>query len=280
MSDNGKTLEHTAQVQNHTEMSARKKVLRLGRLLGLASEAEYLPANASVLERAEMRLRKQLEQYQRNLENIYAMTLSYTPSDVAGVDLDADWTHQFFSMAEQIHNHTMQDLWARILASEIVQPGNFSLRTLETLTKLTLKESHILEKALGMAVKINQESRLKLISGYRVSGGLGHYFRKQNHVNLGLSNFGLPYSNLLTLVDAGLLHRGEFETGLLAAQTPLELHFPHNTVTVKPKSGYLLFNYYRLSPVGEELAALVTPKIDDAYLSAMRAMFAKDFTIS
>ncbi|KFZ39096.1 hypothetical protein HR45_01475 [Shewanella mangrovi] len=273
-------MESSAHVETHIEMSARKKVLRLGRLLGLASEADYQPANATVLDRAHMRQRKQLEQYQRNLEAIYAMTLSYTPSDVTGAELDADWIHQFFAMAETIHNHTMQDLWARILASEIVQPGNFSLRTLETLTKLTLKEAHILEKALGMAARLNHESRLKLISGYRLSGGIGHYFRKQSHVNLGLSNFGMPYSNLLTLVDAGLLHRGEFETGLLAPKSAVELHFPHSTITLKPKSGHLLFNYYRLSPVGEELAALVAPKIDDAYLSAMRALFAKDFSIS
>lgn len=273
------TANEDAHVDTHMEMSARTKVLRLGRQLGLASEADYAPANASVLQRGQMRQQKQLEQQQRNIEAIYAMTLSYTPSDVTGAELDADWTHQFLQMAEQIHNHTMQDLWARILASEVVNPGNFSLRTLETLTKLTLREAHLFEKALGMCVKINAESRLKLLSGYRLSGGIGHYFRKQLTVNLGLSNFGLPYSNLLTLIDAGLLHRGDFETGLLPAKTPIVLSFTHSKISLKPKSAHLLFNYYRLSPVGEELAALVAPKIDDSYLSAIKALFAKDFAI-
>lgn len=266
-------------VDSHLEMSARKKVLRLGRQLGLASEGDYQPANASILQRAEMRQQKQLIQRQHNIETIYSLTLSYTPSDVIGAELDADWLHQYLQMAEQINNRTMQDLWARILASEVVNPGNFSVRTLETLTKLTLKEAHILEKALGMAVKLNQESRLKLLSGYRLSGGIGQYFRKQTAVNLGLSNFGMPYSHLLTLVDAGLLHRGDFETGLLPAKTPIELHFPASKITLKPKSGYLLFSYYRLSPVGEELAMLVPPKIDEQYISAIKALFAKDFNV-
>ncbi len=57
-------------------------------LLGLASEQDYKPANASVAERAAFRIDKQQAQYQRNLENIYAMALSYTPSDVTGVELD------------------------------------------------------------------------------------------------------------------------------------------------------------------------------------------------
>lgn len=76
------------EIEEPGQASARKKALRLGRLLGLASEQDYKPANASVAERAAFRIDKQQAQYQRNLENIYAMALSYTPSDVTGVELD------------------------------------------------------------------------------------------------------------------------------------------------------------------------------------------------
>ncbi|EJB8562011.1 TIGR03899 family protein, partial [Citrobacter freundii] len=139
---------------------------------------------------------------------------------------------------------------------EIINPGNFSLRTLATLKQLTLREAHILEKALGMAVKVNNESRLKLISGYRVSGGIGQYFRKHSAVNLGLSQFGMPYSSILTLVDGGILHRGEFETGILDSKSPLQLQIQQQHLKLTPKSGHLLFSYYRFTPVGDELALL------------------------
>ncbi|MCM2528127.1 TIGR03899 family protein [Shewanella algae] len=268
------------EIEEPGQASARKKALRLGRLLGLASEQDYKPANASVAERAAFRIDKQQAQYQRNLENIYAMALSYTPSDVTGVELDPDWVHQFFQMAEQIHNRKMQDLWARILSSEIINPGNFSLRTLATLKQLTLREAHILEKALGMAVKVNNESRLKLISGYRVSGGIGQYFRKHSAVNLGLSQFGMPYSSILTLVDGGILHRGEFETGILDSKSPLQLQIHQQHLKLTPKSGHLLFSYYRFTPVGDELALLVRPREDEAYINALKALFTKDFSIS
>lgn len=262
-----------------TDVSARKKALLLGRQLGLASEQEYRPANASVAERAQHRARKLASQHQANVETIFALALSYTPSDVTGVELDPDWSYQFFAMAEQINNRKMQDLWARILSSEIVNPGNFSLRTLALLKQLTHREAQILEKALGMAAKVNHEQRLKLIVGYRLSGGIGQYFRKTSAVNLGMSQFGMPYSNILTLVDAGILHSSEFETGLLNSKTPIHFALQNTQMKLTPKSGHLLFSYYRFTPIGDELAQLVTPKVDTEYLKAMQALFAKDFKI-
>jgi uncharacterized repeat protein (TIGR03899 family) len=283
-SDNTKGADMTEKGQKVPEVSARKKALTLGHQLGLASDKGYSPGNASLAERAQQRLQIQECGYQANLETIYSLALGYTPSDVTGIELDADWRHQFFKMAEQIHNRAMQDLWARILASEIVKPGNFSLRTLSTLRQLTHREAIILEKALGLAVTVNQDPRLKLISGYRLTGGLSQYFRKTSSVNLELSQFGLPYSNLLTLMDAGILHASEFETGLLHHKTPVcftPQGDPANNLKLKltPSNGHLLFTYYRFTPVGDELAQLVQPKPDGAYFQMLRQLFAQDFKI-
>ncbi|BAJ00560.1 TIGR03899 family protein [Shewanella violacea] len=262
-----------------SDVSARKKALQLGLRIGLSSEEGYSATTASVAERAEHRQRKLMSQYQANLETIYKIALSITPSDVTGTDLDPDWSHQFFKIAEQIHNRKMQELWGRILANEITSPGNFSLRTLTTLKQLTHKEAQILEKALGMAVKINNETRLKLIIGYRYAGGIGQIFRKSSPINIGLSNFGLPYSSILTLIDAGILHRSEFESGLLNSKTPIHFTMLDTKMKLTPKSGHLLFNYYRLTPIGDEITQLVHPKADNEYTKAMRSLFAKDFKI-
>ena len=261
------------------DVSALKKALLLGRQLGLSSEDEYRPSNASIAERAEHRQHKQLCHYQQNLETIYTIALSHTPSDVTGVDLDPDWAHQFFQLAEQIHNRKMQKLWGRILANEITKPGNFSLRTLSILKKLTHKEALIFEKALGMAVQTNGESRLKLINGYRYTGAIDQIFRKSETINIGFSNFGMPYSNILTLVDAGILHRGEFETGRLNNKKTINMTLLSETIKLTPKSGHLLFNYYRLTPIGEELTQLIQAKPDIEFNKAIRSLFAKDFKI-
>ncbi|MBB1383378.1 TIGR03899 family protein [Shewanella sp. SR41-2] len=273
-------IDVTTTQDDNTQVSARKKTLLLGRIIGLASEEDYRPSTASVAERAEYRQRKQLSQYQTNLESIFALAINYTPSDVTGVELDPDWRYQFFQMAEQIHNRKMQDLWARILASEIVNPGNFSLRTLAVLLQLTFREALIFEKALGMSVKINTEPRFKLLSSYRINGGMKQYFRKHTQTNFGLSQFGLPYSSILTLVDAGILHKSEFETGLLNNNEHIQLTMCNATLLLKPKHQHLLFTYYRFTTVGDELCQLIQAKSDDEFINAVKTMLAKDFMIN
>lgn len=275
---------HNNMAEHHTHLahqhvSARKKALLLGRQLGLASEQAYHPAQSSLAERAAHRAHTLANQYQTNVETIFALALNYTPSDVTGVELDPDWSHQFFMMAEQIQNRTMQDLWARILASEIVNPGNFSLRTLALLKQLTYREAQMLEKALTMAAKVNHEPRFKLVSGYRLSGGIGQYFRRNTNFNLSLSQFGLPYSSMLTLVDAGIFHSSEFETGELNRKTPIHLSFPGLSMQLIPKRRHLQLKYYRLTPIGDELAQLVPPKAEPAYYQALQQQFAQDFII-
>ena len=277
--DNNMT-EADIKVIDSTNISARKKALLLGRMLGLASEEDYRPSSASIAERAQHRQRKQLSAYQANLENIFALALNYTPSDVTGVELDADWSHQFFQMAEQIHNRKMQDLWARILASEIVSPGNFSLRSLLVLKQFTFREALILEKALGMSAKIGTDNRYKLLSGYRINGGMKQYFRKNNQVNIPLSQYGLPYSNILTLIDAGVIHNSEFETGLLDPKVKLSMQFVHDNFTLQPKSQHLLFTYYRLTTIGDEICQLIAAKQDNGFNQMLRGVLLQDFSIS
>jgi uncharacterized repeat protein (TIGR03899 family) len=260
-------------------MSARKKALLLARVIGLASEGDYRPADSSVADRALYRQRKLLSQYQANLETIFSMALTHTPSDVTGSDLDVDWSHQFFQMAEQIHGRKMQELWAKILASEIVKPGNYSLRTLATLKQLTLREAIILEKALGMCVRLNQEPRLKLLNCYKLTGGVKQYFRKNSLSSMGLSQFGMPYANILTLIEAGILYSTEFETGLLGASTPITVTLSDGQFNLTPKNAHLLFNYYRFTPIGDELCSLITPRHDNEYCTHMQLVLSQDFKL-
>lgn len=261
-------------------MSARKKALLLARVIGLASEGDYRPADSSVAQRALHRQTKLLSQYQANLETIFSLALEHTPSDVTGTDLDVDWSHQFFQMAEQIHGRKMQELWAKILASELVKPGNYSLRTLTTLKQLTLREAIILEKALGMSMRFNQEPRLKLLNCYKLTGGVKQYFRKNTLMPIGLSQFGMPYSSVLTLIEAGILYSNEFETGLLEANTPIAVTTSEGQFTLTPKNAHLLFNYYRFTPIGDELCSLITPRHDNAYSDNIRQVLSQDFKIT
>lgn len=260
------------------EVSAQKKLLLLGRQLGMARTDSYQPAKASVTERASHRQQILSNQYQLNLETIYKISLSHCSSEITGSNLDPDWSHQFFKLAEQIHNRTMQELWGRILAHELTNPGSFSLRTLTTLKQLTHKEALVLEKAASVAAKFNGEKRLKLLTGYRTSGGIGQIFRKSGPTTINLSHFGLPYSNILMLVDAGIMHKAEFETGVLEARQPITLFWADKKLSFSPKRDHLVFNYYRFTTVGDELCQLMHLTTDHHYCKAIGELFSKDFT--
>ncbi|MGB0894904.1 MAG: TIGR03899 family protein [Parashewanella sp.] len=265
---------------DNTRVSAQRKVLYLGKQLGLASEEGYKPSDVSAAVRGEHRARKQLANYQNNLERIYKKALEITDAEVTGIDLDPDWLHNFFQMAEQIHSPKMQELWARILAKEVVNPGNFSIHTLTTLKQLTQREAQVLEKALSLACTTNNETRLKLINGYRLTGGLALYFRKTPKIQLDLSQFGLPYSNILSLINAGIIHPEELETGLLTKGQEVQVTFARDQHVYIPKRHHLLIRYYRLTAIGNELAQLVTPKQDNKFTATINKLFNKDFIIS
>ncbi len=267
-------------VNQSSDVSARRKTLNLGSRLGLAADGDYNPANASVAARGEYRQRRQIAGYQKNLESVYQIALEHTPSDVTGIEPDPDWLYHFFEMAEKIHNPKMQDLWGRILAKEIVSPGNFTIETLVTLKKLTHREALIFERTLGLASTFNGEARLKLLSRYRLTGGWITYFRGNSIQLFDLSKFGLPYSGILTLIQAGILHPEEFETGKLAKGEWVKLTYPRRQFTLRPKIPHIVFGYYRFTDTGNELAQLVTPKAENAIFDAVRQTLAKDFIIA
>ncbi len=264
---------------NTNDASARRKALNLGSHLGLATDGDYKPATASIAARGEYRQRKLIANYQKNLESIYQLALDHTPSDVTGIDLDPDWLYHFFEMAEKIHNPKMQDLWARILAKEIVKPGNFTIETLETLKKLTQREAMILERALALGSTFNTENRLKLLSRYRITGGLTSYFRSNPIRLFDLSQFGLPYSSILTMIHAGILHPEEFETGKLSKGEEIKLTYPHKQFSLTPKTPQIVFGYYRFTNIGNELAQLVMPKAVSNTYESIKKTLAEDFLV-
>ena len=60
--------------------------------------------------------------------------------------MDKDWFTRYFNIVQDISNEDIQDLWAKLLAGEIKQPGSFSYRTLETLKNMTTDEAELFTK--------------------------------------------------------------------------------------------------------------------------------------
>lgn len=67
-------------------------------------------------------------------------------------EFDFDWFVRFFEACGNISNEQMQELWARILSDEISNPGSFSLRTIETLNRMTRNEAVAFSEISNLAM--------------------------------------------------------------------------------------------------------------------------------
>ena len=57
-----------------------------------------------------------------------------------------DWFYRFYDYAGKISDEEIQELWAKILAGEINEPGSFSFKTLNVMCNLSLSDICLLEK--------------------------------------------------------------------------------------------------------------------------------------
>ena len=101
--------------------------------------------NMNLSERAKQRMLLEAEKEQANLENIIELAAQELDAEEKAPDkLIADeWLTRFSKMARDVGAEEMQIIWSKILAGEIMQPGRFSLRTLNTISNLTKDEAEL-----------------------------------------------------------------------------------------------------------------------------------------
>lgn len=68
-----------------------------------------------------------------------------------------DWFVRFFEEAGSISDEDIQELWAKVLAGEIENPGSFSLRTLDVLRSLSKYEAEIFQRLASYSINNGNE---------------------------------------------------------------------------------------------------------------------------
>ncbi len=215
-----------------------------------------------------------------NLQRIMTIALSVSAGEQQQERIDPDWFHSFVMMAENIHSPTMQELWGKIFAVEVQRPGSFSLRSLETLTKLTQRDAKLFSKACVVACRRNQDPAPIIITGYHQQSGLLSVLFTAATAQTQLSQFGLSYSDILALGSMKLLYATEIETGLLNKDTPVKLKFAQHSMTVQPKISRLLMSYYKFTAVGNELSRLVPKPDSERFTQHLEQVFTPHFIVS
>lgn len=212
-----------------------------------------------------------------NLENILGRALDFCLDDVIEEDLDADWFFSFVKMAEEIYSPAMQELWGKIFAVETARPGSFSLKTLGVLKQLTQKDAQIFRNAVNLSSRRKGESTPKLVLGYYQKTSLWSFFNSHKEHRLNLAEFGLGYPDILSLMDLGLIHQTEIESGELPIGTSAEWRCAGQLLNLRAKYSGTTLVYYKFTTTGAELCKLVARKRQDVYVKSLIATLEKAF---
>ncbi|WP_038175251.1 MULTISPECIES: TIGR03899 family protein [Vibrio] len=275
-------LEHEAEPPRRQEKKSSyikdsaSRVLNIAQTYGLDALLQTEKPEKNALERALIRERRRKELRQKNLEQILKLAHISCKDEMAG-DPEQDWLLRFFDMAQEVHNHSMQRLWAQVLKREVTNPGSTSMKALKVLQDMTPKEAQILQRASSLACSFGGDNSRKLLVGYRAQGGIFSFGKRATTSNINVGNFQLPYSSLLVLFELGLMHGTELESGEIELDSPLPLLYQGKQLSLQAHSKGVRLLYYRFTPTGNELCKLLGNKPNMQYYDQMVAMLSQKF---
>ncbi len=262
-SDNTVSIQQIRQASAvHQQLSARA---------GVAPDAE-IPAD-TLSTRAERRRQMTVERQQYNLEKVMVLAQEYCTDQAVSQELDPDWFYHFCELVQNISALAMQKLWARILAAEISVPGSFSYKTLNILRQMHHKDAQALQLASSLSCRMSAQEPAHIYFSYLQQGSFWQWIRGRNRGILNLSQFGLTYPQILSLIDLGLLHPAEIESGVMSKGQTLQWLFPQTPVTGRMKANGIVLQYYKFTNNGAELMSLLYSPVQPLYLQALQTLF-------
>ncbi len=231
-------------------------------------------------ERAEKRERLLKLRQQYNIESIMTLAMHYCPDVANEGQPDPDWVERFINLAEDTSNHSMQQLWAKILAGETMQPGTFSIKSLQTLKQMTQREADALQKATALCGYNDQDHSNLILLGYYRRPTLFELLRKSSNEQINLSRAGLGFPQILTLMDTALLYRKEIESAPFKHGQELKIRYMGQNLLLKAKTSDLVLSYYKFTQTGDELRKLIRRPLNRSYQQLVSSALQRDFEVS
>ena len=211
-------------------------------------------------ERARQRLLAREIEGQLNVESIADCASQSLPAAVTQEPVSSDWRRKFFLEAENVCEADLQLLWGKVLAGEAAAPGAFSLRMLDTLRQLSRAEAELFRNACAIAMN----------DGWIAIPGF--------NLNTSLKPFGLTYSDILSLRDAGLVLDGDHIYKDFRSSEPLAEPAKQSTVLFNngvmieissPHLGAHQIAALAFTRAGQELQHLIEPNETSGYLNLL-----------
>lgn len=271
--------DNTAKSQS-THSSTDEQFFKITKQFGL--EAAILPPEKQmpIEDRSIKRERLANLRKQNNIETIIEKTVTFCASKAIDKRTDLDWFYRYITLAENVSNKTMQDLWAKILAGELSRPGSYSLKALKVFRDMSIVDAKLLAKACSLSVKDKNKKNIRILSGVYQQPGLLNYFSKDREKIINLSQFGLNYADILSLAENHLLFQQESESSMMAVGETFNFNYNGTSLKLNAKKQNIALQFYKFTPIGTELANLISNKPNEDFFASLKQQLSYHFEVS
>ncbi len=268
-----------ASIDNNVETPTHKQFFKITQLFGV--EAPLLPPEKQMplQDRSTKRERLASLRKQENIEEIMVKTFAFCASKPLDKRPDLDWFNRYISLAENVSNPTMQDLWAKILAGELARPGLYSLKALKVFRDMSIVDAKLLAKACSLAVKDNSKKNIRIISGSYQQPGLLNFFNQERQQYINLSHFGLNYADILSLADNKLIFQQESESSMMRSGEVFSFYYNGAPLKLTSKKNNIALQFYKFTSIGAELANLIIDKPNKEFFSFLKEQLTHHFDV-
>ena len=182
---------------------------------------------------------------QQNIESITARALPELAETASPENIEDDWITNFFDKCRLISDEEMQLLWSKVLAGEGNTPGQYSKRTINTLSTLDKSDAELFRSLCSFCWKI--EDVIPLI--YDLEGAI-------------YTEAGIDFSALRHLDEIGLITFAE--SGFLRCKLPQNMTIAYfgellEVIFPKRQGNELDAGFVLLSKAGQDLAQVCGP---------------------
>jgi len=245
------------------------------RIAKATAEAEIIKAKTEIdinllKERASKRIVHVETKRQENIESINKKAFGELPEKAAKEPPSPDWMYDFYNLCQDVSDKDLQHLWAKILAGEVSSPGQYSLRTLQVLKSLTLREAELFLVYCGhiLCFKGEKEEVFARVIGIETNDYL---YNQMSHMDvLHLAELGLiSYKDMKTYVNDSSYQQFNY------------LEYFHHTYQIKDRLKiYNPFSWYNamsdktiemefLTELGIELMSIAEGEFSIDYIHAV-----------
>ena len=233
----------------------------------------------------ERRVESHFQKRVNNLAQIVARAeRALLPGQVPDVEPDMAWTSSFSEAAQDISDEDMQELWARVLAGEVANPGSTSVRTLTILRNLDQPTAQSFRRLCSLAVSVSLPNKMDL--DHRVislSGTAGDNSLRTYGLPFGVLNVLNEYELVIADFNSWFDYRASIaipNVDILGLQVPLGFGYQRRKWGLIPEGERDLSKEFRVSGValtkaGRELSRVVEPEQVPEYDEALRSYFAE-----